>query len=51
MDKLYDYMKAKLEEMHRTRENTVEIDCVEFMQLMKVICYMRQIRRIAEDEI
>lgn len=49
MDKLYDYLKAKLEEMHRTRKSTVEIDCVEFMQLLKVICYMRQIRQIADD--
>ena len=50
MDKLYDYLKAKLEEMHRRRESTVEIDCVEFMQLRKMVCYMKQIRRIVEDD-
>jgi hypothetical protein len=50
MDELYTYMMAKLKEMQESRENTVEIDCVEFMQLMKVLCYMRQIRRIANDD-
>lgn len=50
MDKLYDYMKAKLEEMQEKRSSTVEIDCVEFMQLMKMVCYMKQIRRIVEDD-
>ena len=51
MDELYTYMRAKLKEMQETRESTVEIDCVEFMQLMKMLCYMRQIRRIVDDEI
>ena len=50
MDKLYDYMKANLNEMQEKRSSTVEIDCVEFMQLMKMICYMKQIRRIVEDD-
>lgn len=50
MDKLYEYMKAKMREMHENRSSTVEIDCVEFMQMLKVLCYMKQIRRIVEDE-
>ena len=50
MDKLYDYMKAKLQELHENRTGRVEIDCVEFMQLLKMLCYMKQIRRIVEDE-
>lgn len=50
MDELYTYMMAKLKEMHENRTGTVEIDCVEFMQLMKMLCYMRQIRRIANDD-
>ena len=50
MDELYIYMKAKMTEMHEKRTGTVEIDCVEFMQMMKVLCYMKQIRRIVEDE-
>ena len=50
MDKLHEYMKAKMREMHEKRTGTVEIDCVEFMQLMKMLCYMKQIRRIVEDE-
>lgn len=50
MDELYTYMRAKLKEMHENRTGTVEIDCVEFMQLMKLLCYMRQIRRIANDD-
>jgi hypothetical protein len=51
MDELYEYMKKKLKEMQETREARVEIDCVEFMQLIKLVCYMRQIRLIVEDEI
>ena len=51
MDRLYRYMRAKLKEMQESRSNTVEIDCVEFMQLMKMLCYMRQIRRIVEDDV
>ena len=43
-------MKEKLKEIQETRAGTVEIDCVEFMQLMKVMNYMRQIRRIVEDK-
>jgi hypothetical protein len=50
MDELYTYMRAKLKEMQEARSCTVEIDCVEFMQLLKLLCYMRQIRRIVEDE-
>ena len=50
MDKLYEYMKEKMKELHENRTGTVEIDCVEFMQLMKMLCYMKQIRRIVEDE-
>ena len=37
MKDLYIYMKEKLAELQRTRSSTVEIDCVEFMQLMKVV--------------
>ena len=51
MDDLYIYMRAKLKEIQESRENTVEIDCVEFMQLLKLVCYMKQIRRIVEDDI
>ena len=51
MDELYAYMKEKLKEMQEKRSRTVEIDCVEFMQLLKMICYMKQIRRVVEDEI
>lgn len=50
MDELHNYMRAKLKEMQEQRSETVEIDCVEFMQLMKMICYMKQIRRIVEDD-
>lgn len=50
MDELYRYMRAKLDEMYDSRSQTVEIDCIEFMQLMKMLCYMRQIRRIVEDD-
>ena len=44
-------MRAKLKEMQEKRSSTVEIDCVEFMQMLKILCYIRQIRRIVEDEI
>ena len=50
MDELHAYMKAKLKEMQEARSATVEIDCVEFMRLMKLLCYMKQIRRIVEDD-
>ena len=50
MDELYAYMRDKLKEMQEKRSSTVEIDCAEFMQLMKMICYMKQIRRIANDD-
>ena len=50
MDELYAYMRTKLKEMQESREGTVTIDCVEFMQLMKMLCYMKQIRRIVEDD-
>ena len=51
MDELYTYMRAKLTEMQEARSATVEIDCVEFMQMLKVVCYMRQVRRIANDDV
>ena len=51
MEELYTYMRAKLKEMQEARSATVEIDCVEFMQLLKVMNYMKQIQRIVEDEI
>ena len=50
MNELYNYMKAKLKELQEKRKGTVEIDCVEFMQLMKTVCYMMQIRRIVDDD-
>ena len=50
MDELYRYMREKMAEMHEARSKTVQIDNIEFMQLMKMICYMRQIRRIVEDD-
>ena len=50
MDELYIYMRAKMQEMHENRTGAVEIDCVEFMQLMKMLCYMMQIRTIIKDE-
>ena len=50
MDELYEYMKGKMKELHENRAGTVEIDCVEFMQLLKMLCYMKQIRRIANDD-
>jgi len=50
MDELHDYMRAKLKEMQEKRSSTVEIDCVEFMQMLKMLCYMKQIRRIVEDD-
>ena len=50
MDELYAYMREKLKEMQEKRSSMVEIDCVEFMQLMKMVCYMKQIRRIVEDD-
>jgi len=50
VDELYIYMRAKLKELKEKRSSTVEIDCVEFMQLLKMLCYMKQIRRIVEDE-
>ena len=50
MDELHDYMRAKLKEMQEKRSSTVEIDCVEFMQLLKMLCYMKQIRRIVDDD-
>ena len=50
MDELYIYMREKLAEMHKNRSSTVEIDCVEFMHMMKMLCYLRQIRTIAMDE-
>jgi hypothetical protein len=49
MDELYTYMREKLKEMQEARSATVEIDCVEFMQMLKILCYMRQIRRIVDD--
>lgn len=51
MDELYIYMRGKMTEMHEKRTGTVEIDTVEFMQLMKLVCYMRQIQRITEDAV
>lgn len=50
MDALYRYMKEKLEEMHESRSGVVTIDCVEFMQLLKMLCDMMQIRRIVDDD-
>ena len=49
MDELYRYMKEKMAEMHEARSKTVQIDNIEFMQLMKMLCYMRQIKNIVTD--
>lgn len=50
MDELYRYMREKMAEMHEARSKTVQIDTIEFMQLMKMLCYMRQIKKIVTDE-
>ena len=49
MDELYRYMREKMAEMHEARSKTVQIDTIEFMQLMKMVCYMRQIKNIVTD--
>jgi len=49
MEDLYRYMREKMAEMHEARSQKVEIDCIEFMQLMKMLCYMMQIRTIVND--
>lgn len=51
MDELYEYMRNRLAEMQENRKTTVEIDCVEFVRLMKMVCYMRQIKNIVNDDI
>ena len=47
MDELYAYMKAKQEELYVN--GSVSIDAVHFMEMLKTVCYLRQIRYIVTD--
>ena len=52
MEELYAYMKQKQKELYENGDTgTVIIDTVRFMELLKTVCYMRQIKYIlvAED--
>lgn len=53
MDELYQYMKAKLEEMRGSLSMTIPVDYVEFAKLYQLVCYMKQIKTIANgmDEV
>ena len=49
MDELYTYMKQKQSELHEAGGGDVTIDAVHFMEMMKTVCYLRQIRYIVTD--
>lgn len=47
MDELYSFMKQKQSELYGKGE--VSIDAVHFMEMLKTLCYLRQIRYIVTD--
>lgn len=49
MDRLYEYMKQKLDEMHTKKATEIVVDYDEFAKLYQLICYMKQIRTIVNS--
>jgi len=47
MEELYEYMNKKNEEMYKSKDMTVTINFPEFAKLYQMVCYMKQIREIA----
>jgi len=47
MEELYEYLKRKREEMHRSGVYTVTIEFEEFAKIYELVCYMKQIKSIA----
>ena len=47
MDEIYAYMSKKLDEMREKNATTITIGFAEFAQLYQMVCFMKQIRTIA----
>ena len=47
MDEMYEYLKKKIEEMHKNAETTTTVDYAEIAKLYQLVCFMMQIQKIA----
>lgn len=46
MDEMYEYLKKKIEEMHRKSETIATLDYAEIAKLYQMVCFMMQIKKI-----
>ena len=47
MDKIYRFLKEKIAEMHKEGKTSVSIDYAEIAQLYQMVCFFKQIQKIA----
>lgn len=48
LEEIYEMMKARLKNIYEADKEMVNLTVVEFMQLYHVVCYMMQIKNIAD---
>ena len=49
MDYIYQFMKAKLQELYDSQDGCVVLDYVQFFKLYKLVCDMMQIRAVVKQ--
>jgi predicted component of viral defense system (DUF524 family) len=47
MDEIYRILKQKIKEMHDNRTDSVSINYEDVARLYQMVCYMKQIKEIA----
>lgn len=47
MNEMYEYLKKKIEEMHKANLTNVSVDYAEIAKLYQLVCFMMQIQKIA----
>lgn len=47
MNEIYEYLKQKIDEMHKTNQTSVSVDYAEIAKLYQMVCFMMQIKKIA----
>ena len=50
MDELYEYLRDKLAKMQEYDEKVIEIDTSHAFRLYQLVCFMKQIRGIINQE-
>ena len=48
MDKMYVYLKEKLDEMRKNQDTTIEVDFKTLAEMYQIVCFMKQIKEIMD---